>query len=150
MATNPYAQFNDAVIAEFRATGGTVARFGRSLVLLHHTGAKTGTARVTPVMGIRDGNSWLIAASKAVADDNPAWYHNLVAHPDIQIETPDDGTLQVHVADLTGPERDAAWAKFTAASPGFRSYEGRTARKIPVLRLTPASIPRPGDPNRSR
>lgn len=138
MATNRYAQFNDAVIAEFRATGGTVSRFGRSLVLLHHIGAKTGAERVTPVMGIREGNTWLVAASKAGADDNPAWYHNLLAHPETLIETPDNGTLRVSVTDLTGPERDAAWARFTAASPGFRSYEGRTRRKIPVLRLTPA------------
>lgn len=138
MTTNPYARFNDAVIAEFRATGGTVSRFGRSLVLLHHIGARSGAERITPVMGIRDGNTWLIAASKAGADDNPAWYHNLLAHPHIQIETPDHGTLQVAVTDLTGPERDAAWAKFTAASPGFRSYESRTTRTIPVLRLTPA------------
>lgn len=138
MATNAYAQFNDAIVAEFRATGGTVSRFGRSLVLLHHRGAKTGIERITPVMSIKDGATWLIAASKAGADDNPAWYHNLLAHPDIQIEAADDGTVQVRATALKGVERDEAWARFTAASAGFQSYEARTTRTIPVLRLTPA------------
>ena len=138
MADNPYAQFNDPIIAEFRASGGTVSRFGRSLVLLHHRGARSGIERITPVMGIQDAGTWLIAASKAGADDNPAWYHNLIAHPDVQIETPDDGTVQVRASELTGVERDNGWARFTAASPGFRAYEERTTRTIPVLRLTPA------------
>jgi deazaflavin-dependent oxidoreductase (nitroreductase family) len=133
--SNPYAQFNDPVIDEFRSSGGTVGRFGRALVLLHHIGAKSGEDRVTPVMGLRDGDTWLVAASKAGADDNPAWYHNLLAHPEVEIETPDDGTVAVRATDLKGAERDAAWARFLAASPGFRSYEERTSRVIPVLRL---------------
>lgn len=139
MPTNAHAQFNDSIIAEFRANGGTVARFGRSLVLLHHRGAKTGTERVTPVMSIRDGDAWLIAASKAGADENPAWYHNLLAHPDVEIETADDGIVRIRATELTGVERDAAWAKFTAVSTGFRSYEERTSRVIPVLRLVPSA-----------
>jgi len=137
VTTNQYSQFNDAIIAEFRANGGTVARFGRSLVLMHHVGAKSGVERVAPAMSIRDGASWLVAASKAGADDHPAWYHNLLAHPEIDIETPDDGTVRVRVTELEGAERDAAWARFTSASPGFRAYEERTSRVIPVLRLAP-------------
>ncbi len=132
------ADFTQQVIDEFRANGGdvTIAGFGRSLVLLHHTGAKSGVERVTPVMALpaHDGDGWLIAASKAGAPDNPAWYHNLLAHPDITIETP-DGEVAVHADDLTGAERDAAWARFTAASEGFRQYEERTSRRIPVLAL---------------
>lgn len=135
MARDP-SQFNDGIIEEFRATGGSVSRFGRSLVLLHQIGAKSGVERVNPVMGIRTSeDTWLIAASKAGADDNPAWYHNLLAHPDITIETPDDGEVAVTARDLAGDERDAAWARFTAASPGFRQYEERTLRTIPVLEL---------------
>lgn len=131
-----YASFNDGIIAEFRDNGGTVERFGRSLVLLHHRGARSGTQRISPVMALRDGDDWLIAASKAGADDNPAWFHNLVANPDSEIETPDDGTVAVRARVLTSEERDAAWARFTAASPGFRSYEQRTARVIPVVALS--------------
>jgi deazaflavin-dependent oxidoreductase (nitroreductase family) len=87
-------------------------------------------------MGIRTSeDTWLIAASKAGADDNPAWYHNLLAHPDVTIETPDDGEVAVTARDLGGDERDAGWARFTAASPGFSQYEERTPRTIPVLEL---------------
>ncbi|MDN3495786.1 nitroreductase/quinone reductase family protein [Planococcus sp. APC 4015] len=132
-----YANFNDQIIAEFRANGGTVARFGRDLVLVHHIGAKSGSERILPVMSIRDGDgTWLIAASKAGAQQNPAWYHNLLAHPDVTIETADDGVVAVHVTELTGDERDSAWALFTAKSEGFRQYEQRTSRTIPVLALT--------------
>lgn len=131
------ADFNDMIIEEFRANGGTVARFGRSLILVHHVGAKSGTERIAPVMGIRDGDdAWLIAASKAGADDNPAWYHNLVANPEVIIETADEPSVEVRVTDLKGDDRDAAWSRFTAMSPGFASYEQRTTRVIPVLRLS--------------
>lgn len=135
--SSPYAHFSDSVIEEFRANDGTVKQFGRALVLLHHVGAKSGAERVTPVMGIRETpSSWLIAASKAGAPDNPAWYHNLLAHPNVGIETPDDGRVAVGAVELVGSERDAGWERFTAASPGFRAYQEKTTRTIPVLRLT--------------
>ena len=133
------SDWNQQIIDEFRANGGDVRTngFGKGLVLLHHRGAKTGTERVSPVAGIADGDGgWLVAASKGGAPENPAWFHNLLAHPDVEIETPDDGTVPVHATQLVGAERDAAWARFTARSEGFRSYEQRTTRTIPVLRLT--------------
>jgi deazaflavin-dependent oxidoreductase (nitroreductase family) len=135
--SSPYAGHNDAIIEEFHRTGGTVANFGRSLVLLHHVGARSGASRVTPVRGIREQGGGLVAASKAGADDNPGWFHNLVAHPDVEIETADDGTVAVHATVLEGAERDAAWKQFTTASPGFAEYEKRTSRVIPVVRLRP-------------
>jgi deazaflavin-dependent oxidoreductase (nitroreductase family) len=132
-----YTQRNQPIVDEFRENGGTVGHgFGRALVLLHHTGAKSGTERVSPVMGIKtDADTWLIAASKGGTPENPAWFHNLLAHPDTVIETPDDGTVAVHVTRLRGEERDAGWALFTARSDGFRQYEERTSRVIPVLSL---------------
>jgi deazaflavin-dependent oxidoreductase (nitroreductase family) len=132
------SDWNQQIIDEFRSNGGAVETmgFGKGLVLLHHRGARTGTERVSPVAGIPDGEgAWLVAASKGGAPENPAWFHNLLAHPDVEIETPDDGTVPVRATQLTGAERDAAWARFTARSEGFRSYEQRTARTIPVLRL---------------
>ncbi|MGY4645938.1 nitroreductase/quinone reductase family protein [Cellulomonas sp. URHB0016] len=132
------SDWNQQIIDEFRSNGGVVQTngFGKGLILVHHRGARTGTERVSPVAGIRDGDgAWLVAASKAGAPENPAWFHNLLAHPDVEIETPDDGTVPVRVTQLTGAERDAAWARFTALSEGFRSYEERTTRTIPVLRL---------------
>ncbi|MET1015256.1 MAG: nitroreductase/quinone reductase family protein [Leifsonia flava] len=136
--TNRYTDWNQQIIDEFRANGGDVSSrgFGRSLVLLHNIGAKSGVERVSPVMAIHDDpDTWLIAASKAGAHENPAWYHNLLAHPDVTIETPDDGIVDVHADALTGPARDAAWARFLAKSPGFHQYEQRTSRTIPVLTL---------------
>ncbi|WP_460774569.1 nitroreductase/quinone reductase family protein [Microbacterium sp. GXF7504] len=130
------AGWNDKIIAEFREHGGRVQGFGSSLVLLHHLGARTGVERVTPVMAIREGDGWLIAASKAGAPEHPAWFGNLLAHPDIDIETP-DGVVAVHATRLTGEERDAAWSRFTETSPTFAEYQERTDRLIPVLRLDP-------------
>lgn len=132
------SDWNRKVIEEFRSNGGTVTinGFGRRLVLLHHVGAKSGTERVSPVMGIRtDDDTWLVAASKAGAPDHPAWYFNLKAHPETEIETPDDGTVPVRAEILDGAERDAGWALFTEASEGFKAYEARTTRVIPVLAL---------------
>jgi len=133
------SDWNQSVIDEFRSNGGFVQAngFGKGLVLLHHRGARTGTERVSPVAAIPDDEgAWLVAASKGGAPDNPGWFHNLLAHPDVEIETPDDGTVPVHATQLLGAERDSAWERFTARSEGFRSYEQRTARTIPVLRLT--------------
>jgi deazaflavin-dependent oxidoreductase (nitroreductase family) len=136
MSNDPYADFNQQIIAEFRANDGNVSSngFGRNLVLLHHKGAKSGIERVTPLMAIRTQGAWWIAASKAGAPANPDWYHNLLAHPDITIEEPGEGTVNVHVTELVGAARDAAWATFVAM-PAFKSYEEKTERVIPVLEL---------------
>jgi deazaflavin-dependent oxidoreductase (nitroreductase family) len=134
--TDSASSWNDQVIAEFRAPGGTVSRFGRALVLIHHIGAKSGTERIAPAMALRqDPDSWLVAASKAGAPDNPGWYHNLVANPDVTIETPDHGTVAVHADLLQGADRDEAWERFKQAAPGFEAYEQKTTRTIPVLAL---------------
>ena len=134
------SDWNQQIIDEFRANGGTVETmgFGRGLVLVHNVGARSGVERINPVANIREADgSRLIAASAAGAPQHPAWYHNLLAHPDVTIETP-EGIEQVHVTDLEGAERDAAWERFKAMSDGFAAYEKKTDRVIPVLRLTPA------------
>lgn len=129
--------FNERIIDEFRANGGTVetAGFGRSLVLLHHVGAKSGVERVSPVMAIPSEHGWLVAASKGGAPENPAWFHNLVAHPDARVETPDGDEVEVHAVQLEGAAREAAWQLFLAKSPAFAQYEQRTSRTIPVVEL---------------
>ena len=132
------ADWNQNIIDEFRANDGTVTTmgFGRALVLLHHLGAKSGQERVAPVRAIRqDPDTWLVAASKGGAPDDPAWFHNLLAHPDVSIEVPGEGTLSVRARNLEGAERDSGWAQFKAASPTFGEYEERTTRVIPVLAL---------------
>ena len=129
--------WNRGVIEAFRRNGGDVPHFGRSLVLVHHTGARTGTERVSPVMGFpTDDGGWLIVASKGGSPENPAWYHNLRAHPQTVVETPDDGTVEVTARELDADERAVAWPRITQRAPGFGDYERRTTRVIPVLKLS--------------
>ena len=94
---------NDLVINEFRAHGGRVdiGGFGTNLVLIHSLGARSGVERVHPVAPLRDGHDWLIVASAGGSPTNPTWYYNLLAHPDITIETP-EGSEQVSAQELVG------------------------------------------------
>jgi deazaflavin-dependent oxidoreductase (nitroreductase family) len=131
--------WNQPIIEEFRATGGTVDSrgFGRNLVLLHHVGARSGVERVVPTLALReDADTWLISASAGGAPRNPGWYFNLRARPHVLIETPDDGPVSVFARELDGEERDRAWRRFTSTSAGFAYYETRTTRIIPVFALT--------------
>jgi deazaflavin-dependent oxidoreductase (nitroreductase family) len=131
-------EFNNRIIEEFRANNGTVTSmpFGRSVVLVHHKGAKSGVERINPLVHVRqDDDTWLIAASKAGAPSHPAWYHNLLAHPHTSIETPDDGVVDVQADELHGAERDQAWNKFKEFDNAFAEYEARTHRTIPVIAL---------------
>jgi deazaflavin-dependent oxidoreductase (nitroreductase family) len=130
--------WNETVIAEFRANNGdvTTGGFGRSLVLLHSLGAKSGQERINPVLGRRSGEDWVIAASAAGAPAHPAWYHNLLAHPDTTIETADAGTVPVSASELTGAEYDLAWAGFVNQSAAFVEYQEKAgSRKIPLVLL---------------
>ena len=131
------SDFNDQVIAEFRANHGKVGgNFeGAPLLLLHSVGAKSGQTRVSPMMYLPDGDRFLVFASKAGAPDNPDWYHNLKANPDATIEVGDD-TLDVRAAELPRAERDEKYAEQAALFPGFADYEKKTDRVIPVLALT--------------
>ena len=130
------SHYNDRIIAEFRENGGRVQNFGSSLVLLHTVGAKTGEPRVSPVLGIADGDAWLVIASAGGSPRHPAWYFNLVAQPDVAIETPTE-TVDVHATVLEGADYDAAWAKFLARSSAFEQYAQRTdGRTMPIIRLS--------------
>lgn len=131
------SNFNESVIAEFRATGGRVdtAGFGDRLVLLHTTGRRSGHERINPVTAIADGDGWLVTASAAGAPKDPAWAHNLRAHPTTTIETGRE-TVPVTATELAGPDHDAAWKRFTDLSDAFAQYQERaTTRRLPVFRL---------------
>ena len=138
MTTRP-ANWNESVIEEFRANQGKVGgRFeGRTLLLLHHTGAKSGEARINPLACVRDGANLIIIASKGGAPTNPAWLHNLKAHPDVTVEVGTE-TRPVRARIVTEePERSQLYAKMVAVFPGFADYEKNTTRKIPVVVLSP-------------
>lgn len=135
------SNWNDAVLQEFREHDGTVQRFGRSLVVLHTVGARSGEERINPVAALRDGDGWLVAATFAGQPVDPAWAHNLRAHPDLEIEAPaaDGGveTLAVHATELPEPQRTAAWERFKDELGGsFREYEAKTDRVFPVFALS--------------
>ena len=130
--------FNRRNIEEFRANHGRLGGpfEGAPVLLLHSTGARSGQQRINPMMYMADGDRYLVFASAAGADRNPAWYWNLVAHPDAGIDVGDDH-IDVHAVELDGPERDAKYALQTERYPGFADYQRKTSRVIPVLALLP-------------
>src|ERR1700749_843861 len=137
MSTSP-ADFNAQIIDEFRANEGRVGGMFENmpLLLLHHTGARSGTPYVNPLAYLRDGDRYAIFASKGGAPENPAWYHNLKAHPDVSIEVGTD-TVEVRAAEAETEERDRLYATQSERSPQFSEYEASAGRTIPVVVLTP-------------
>ena len=131
------SEWNDTVIAEFRANEGRVGGnfAGAPLLLLHSTGAKSGEERVNPMMYQQVGDDWAVFASYAGKDTNPAWYHNLVAHPDASIEVGTD-TVEVTARELPPDERAPIWEEQKRRYPGFAGYESQTSRVIPVILLS--------------
>jgi deazaflavin-dependent oxidoreductase (nitroreductase family) len=130
------SDWNRGVIEEFRANEGRVQAFARQpLLLLTHTGAKTGTKRTNPLAYFRDGDRYVVVASKGGAPTNPSWYYNLLANPTATIEVGVD-ELEV-TAEPAGPEeRRRLWAMITGRNPAFEEYQKKTPRTIPVVILT--------------
>jgi len=129
--------YNEKNIAEFRSNHGKAGGWfeGAPLLLIHTFGRRTGTHRVNPVMYLKDGECYLIFASKGGADTHPDWFLNLMAHPDTQIEVGDD-TIETHAEEVTGRERDALYGRQATIYPQFAEYQRKTKRVIPVIALT--------------
>lgn len=130
------SDWNDNVIAEFRANQGRVGgQFeGAPLLLLHSTGARSGRERVSPMMYLAVGDEFAVFASKAGADTDPDWYHNLKAHREARIEIGAE-TLEVTARVLGADEREPVWQEQKSRYPGFADYESKTDRVIPVVML---------------
>ena len=126
------------MIDDFRAKGGKgIAHFGDRLLLLTTTGAKSGRTLTAPLAYHRDGDRYVVAASKGGAPTHPGWYHNLLANPDATVEV---GTekFRVRAKPLAkGPERDRLYAEHARRMPdlGFAGYPQKTKRVIPVVVL---------------
>ncbi len=137
MSTSPQ-DFNARIIEEFRANEGRVGGpfEGSTLLLLHHVGAKSGKDRINPLAYNRDGDRYVVFASKAGAPTNPDWYHNLKAHPDVTIEVGSD-TIEARAEEATGEDRDRLFSAQAERSPQFAEYQSKTERVIPVIVLTP-------------
>jgi deazaflavin-dependent oxidoreductase (nitroreductase family) len=137
MSTSP-ADFNERIIEEFRANEGRVGgRFeGNPLLLLHHTGAKSGQSRINPLAYLNDGGRYVVFASKGGAPTNPDWYHNLKAHPNTTIEVGTD-TIDVDASEATGEDRERLFGIQAERVPQFAEYQKQIERLIPVMVLTP-------------
>ncbi|GAA1943903.1 nitroreductase family deazaflavin-dependent oxidoreductase [Amycolatopsis minnesotensis] len=131
--------FNAKIIEEFRANGGKVGGpfEGGDLLLLTHTGAKSGKPRVSPLAYVKDGDRYVIIASKAGAPENPAWYHNVKANPAVTVEVGTEKLTATARQVEDDAERDALYARMVEKMPGFADYEKKTTRRIPVVALEP-------------
>jgi deazaflavin-dependent oxidoreductase (nitroreductase family) len=132
--------WNAKVVEEFRANAGKVGgQFeGAPLLLLHSTGAKSGQARVNPIMYLADGDNFAVFASKGGAPTSPDWYHNLVANPRASVEI-DDHTVNVVAKIADSDTRERLWTRQKELYPGFAEYEAKTTREIPVVLLEPTA-----------
>ncbi|HTW05407.1 MAG TPA: nitroreductase/quinone reductase family protein [Streptosporangiaceae bacterium] len=123
-----------------KMAAGRIRRTGKMMglnaVMLTTVGARSGVERAHPVGWFPQNGGWLIVASAAGAARNPAWYHNIAAHPDqVKIEL-NGRTVPVTAEQLHGAERDEAWQQITTAAPRFASYQRKTDRELPIIRLT--------------
>ncbi|GAA1558147.1 MULTISPECIES: nitroreductase/quinone reductase family protein [Streptomyces] len=137
--------FNQWVIDEFRANGGKVGGpfEGSDLLLLTTTGARTGRQHTTPLGRIPHEEGLLVVGSNLGADRHPAWYHNLLAHPLVRVETAAEEYEAVAVP-AEGAHRERLFAYVAAAEPGYADYQDRTSRTLPVVVLQ-RSDPAPGE-----
>ena len=128
-----------AHVVAYRLTGGLVGhRFPRTppFLLLDHVGARSGTKRTAPLAYARDGDDYVIVASKGGHPRNPSWFHNLRANPETTIQV---GTsrrpVRARVADAE--ERARLWPKVVEVYAGYDDYQERTEREIPLVILEP-------------
>lgn len=128
------SDYNRRMIEDFRASRAKGEAFFRPLVLLTTTGAKSGKPHTTPVRPFYDGDKLYVIASKGGAPTHPDWYRNLVAHPEVTVESLKE-TFKAQAKVATGAERDRLWAKTVAEEPAFGEYQTKTSRQIPVIVL---------------
>jgi deazaflavin-dependent oxidoreductase (nitroreductase family) len=125
--------------ALYRATRGRVGhRFPGlgSMLLLDHRGAKSGIERTTPLIYLPDGDDVVVVASKGGHPRHPAWYHNLVAHPDTTVQIGAE-RRPVRARVATAEERPRLWEKAVRTYSGYRGYAERAGREIPLVVLEP-------------
>jgi len=132
--------FNEKTIAEFHAKQGRgVGMWGDHVLLMTAKGARSGDAITTPLVYGRDGDHYVIVASKGGAPKHPTWFGNLKANPEVEVEVANaDGTekfkARARVVESRG-ERDRLYREMTMIWPSFADYETRTDRLIPVVIL---------------
>ena len=133
-----YSLFGDEHVRQYEATGGKVGHDwnGTRVLILHTTGRKSGHTRKFPLIYGRDGDRFIVVASKGGAPDHPGWYKNLVAHPDAKIQV-HDKVLPVTARTATPEQKKRLWPIMTAEWPDYDRYPAGTKRDIPVVVLSP-------------
>jgi deazaflavin-dependent oxidoreductase (nitroreductase family) len=125
--------------AIYRASGGRIGHhvpFSPPMLLLDHVGAKSGTRRTSPLVYGRDGDRIVLVASKGGNPKHPAWFHNLKANPDTEVQVGRD-RLKVHAREANPQERERLWPKMVEVYGGYDDYQRRTERRIPLVILEP-------------
>jgi|SRR5579884_685166 len=126
---------NSQTVAEFRANRGKVKFFSHlNLLLVTAKGAKTGKETTFPVAYSKDGERYVIVASKGGSPTNPAWYYNLLANPEVTVEDGQE-TFKARATNVTGKERDRLFEQHAKQYPQFNDYQAKTSRVIPVFVL---------------
>jgi len=126
-------------VEQYEASGGTQATTmnGKPVVILTTVGATSGKLRKIALMRVEHEGRYAVVASMGGAPNNPAWYHNVVAHPHVELQ--DGPVRRDYLAhEATGAERDEWWARAVEAWPDYAEYTKRTTRQIPLFILTPA------------
>lgn len=132
-----FGDFNRGLIEDLRAHQGKATSgpfVGRDVLILTTKGAKSGEVRETPLVYTRDGDRYVIIASKGGAPTNPHWFHNLSAHPDVTIEV-GGRKLSARASVIDDDDYERLYHHHASINPGFREYRTKTTRKIPVIVL---------------
>lgn len=113
---------------------GTVGPAG--ILLLTTTGRRSGRARTAPLLFVKDGAAFVVVGSQGGHDSHPSWYLNLRSNPGATIQVGRQ-RLSVAAVELDGDARDRCWQRLVAAYGGYAEYRSRTARRFPIIALTP-------------
>jgi len=133
-----FSLFGAAHIQKYEETDGKVGHDwnGSSCLILRAKGRKSGKERKVPLIYGRDGESYVIVASKGGAPDNPGWYENLVAHPEVEIQVWGD-VIPVTARTGTPEDKKRVWPTMVKEWADYDKYQANTERDIPVVILTP-------------
>jgi deazaflavin-dependent oxidoreductase (nitroreductase family) len=130
--------YNDELIAQFRRNSGVITEgpfTGRSMLLLTTKGAKSGHSRTHPLVYTRDGDRYVVIASKGGSPTHPSWYHNLRANPEVTVEVGPE-TFRAKARPVArGAPRRRLYDQHATINPGFKDYEKKTDRVIPAVLL---------------
>ena len=134
-STSDWARENAELYMSSGGTEGTELK-GKPVILLTTVGAKTGKLRKTPLMRVEHNGEYAVVASLGGAPKHPVWYHNVKAHPHVELQ---DGTrtADYEAREVSGEEKATWWRRAVEVWPDYADYQRKTDREIPVFVLTP-------------